>query len=400
MRSGRFQASYLMNDERFNAPDTFATRKEADAWLNDVRASISRNEWVDPRLAGQTFKVYALTWLRERAGDLAPGTAAQYAGLLDGLLLPTLGGMGMADITPLTVKQWRAAALDGYRRRAESGELPNKKSTGATRVTQAYRLLREIMGEAVRDEVIRRNPCVLRGAGYIKAAERKPATLEEVDTIAGNMPERYRALIHMAVWSGLRFGELAGLRRRDMVLVVTDGGAICYRVNVDKQAYRLGGRLYEDAKPKTDAGRRVVYLPAHLTDVMTEHMARYTAAGDDAYVFGTRNGTPMANNAVGKMFRRAREAAGRDDLRFHDLRHTGATIAAKAGATTKELMQRMGHSSMRAALIYQHAAEDDDRRLAARMDAIAADMRAGGTTSGAAGRIQTGDAAAREAVAA
>lgn len=89
--SGRYQASYVVNGERFTAPDTFSSKTSADAWLSGVRAAINRNEWVDPRLAGQTFKVYALTWLRERREHLAPGTARMYAELLDQLLLPTLG---------------------------------------------------------------------------------------------------------------------------------------------------------------------------------------------------------------------------------------------------------------------------------------------------------------------
>ncbi|KFI51707.1 phage integrase family protein [Bifidobacterium callitrichos DSM 23973] len=282
----------------------------------------------------------------------------------------------MNDVTPLVVKQWWANISDMFASRVEAGEMPNKRSTGKTRASQAYRLLHTIMAEAVRDEVIRHNPCIIKGAARVKAAERKPASFEELDVIAANMPERYRALIHVAAWSGLRFSELAGLRRADVVLVVDKAGAVCYRLNVDKQAYRLGGKLYEEAFLKTDAGRRVVYLPARLTDLFTAHMERFSGADNNAYVFGTRNGTPMTNSAVGKMFRRARAAAGRPDLRFHDLRHTGATIAAKAGATTKELMRRMGHSSMRAALIYQHAAEDDDRQLAARMNAMVGNVAA------------------------
>ncbi|MBW3091085.1 tyrosine-type recombinase/integrase [Bifidobacterium miconisargentati] len=377
MRSGRYQASYMMNGERFNAPDTFGSKADADAWLSDVRTSINRNEWVDPRLAGQTFRVYALTWLKGHKDNLAPGTARMYAELLDQLLLPLLGALPMNDITPLVVKQWWAKIAEMFEARAKAGKMPNKRSTGKTRASQAYRLLHTIMAEGVRDEVIRHNPCVIKGAARVKATERKPATLEELDTIAANMPERYRALIHVAAWSGLRFGELAGLRRADAVLVVDGSGVICYRLNVDKQAYRLGGKLYEEALPKTDAGRRVVYLPAHLTDLLTAHMEKFTGADNAAYVFGTRNGTPMTSSTVGKMFRRARVIAGRPDMRFHDLRHTGATLAAKAGATTKELMRRMGHSSMRAALIYQHAAEEDDLRLVARMDAMAAGLGVG-----------------------
>lgn len=370
--TGRFQACYKIKGERFYAPAPFQSRAEAAAWLREVNASIVRNEWISPNVAAQTFATYALAWFEGRAHDLRPKTRQLYAGLLDSLLVPYLGQLPMKDITPLVVKNWNNDLKALYMARNAEGDLPNRKSTGANRVAQAYRLLHTIMADAIRDEVIRHNPCVLKGASQVRAAERVPATLEELQVIADNMPARYAALIHVAAWSALRFSELAGLRRRDVVLTY-DGssGTMCYRLNVDKQTYKIGGKLYEDAAPKTDAGRRVVYLPPHITDILTEHMAQFTGPDMDAYVFGTRTGTPMTNNTVGKAFRRARAVAGREDLRLHDLRHTGATMAARAGATTKELMQRMGHSSMRAAMIYQHATEDDDLRLATRMDALA-----------------------------
>lgn len=370
--SGRFQASYIVRDERFYADVTFDSRAEADKWLATIHTSLIERQWTNPRVANQTFAAYALAWFDDHLEQIRPKTRDIYAGLIDQLLLPFLGDEPMAEITPSRVKQWLKDVRQYFEEKQEAGSMPNKASTGESRRSQAYRLLHTIMAEAVRDEVIKTNPCVIVGASQKKATERVPATLQELDIIADNMPARYRALIHVAAWSGLRFSELAGLKRKDIVLTYSnDTGALVYRINVDKQAYRVRGTLYEDADLKTEAGRRVVYLPSHVTDVLTEHMAKFTPQDANAYVFGTRNGTPMSNNSIGKMFRRARTAAGRDDLRFHDLRHTGATIAAKAGATTKELMQRLGHSSMRAAMIYQHANEEDDRRLAARMDVLA-----------------------------
>lgn len=369
--TGRFQACYMVKGERFYAPHTFESKGDATKWLSAIRTDIERNEWINPNVAAREFRGYAIAWFKERARDLRPKTRDLYAGLLDALLLPYLGDTPMKELSPLVVKQWRGKLLREFAERSERGDMPTRHSTGANRVAQAYRLLHTIMADAVRDEVVRHNPCVLKGASQVRAIERTPATLEQLDTIAENMPERYAALIHVAAWSGLRFSELAGLRRRDILLVLSEDNQVCYRLNVDKQTYKIRGKLYEDAAPKTDAGRRAVYLPAHLTDVLTSHMERFTAPNEDAYVFPTAKGTPISNNVVGKCFRKARETAGRPDLRFHDLRHTGATLAAKAGATTKELMQRMGHSSMRAAMIYQHANEEDDLLLAARMDAMA-----------------------------
>jgi integrase len=102
---------------------------------------------------------------------------------------------------------------------------------------------------------------------------------------------------------------------------------------------------------------------------LRDHLRRFVPAADDALVFGTVTGNYLSSANWGSTFRRARTKAGRDDLRFHDLRHLGATLAAQSGATLKELMGRLGHSTPDAAMIYQHAAQERDRAIALAMDA-------------------------------
>lgn len=372
MRSGRFQASYVDHaGQRRTAPDTFPTRTAADEWLAEVRRRLNSNQRIDIDKAAETFEQYSISWLLDKQETIRPKTAQLYASLLDEHLLPFLGAFAMKDVTPSVVKEWRHWLLGRFKARKESGDVPRKDTTGKTRTAQAYRLLHGIMATAVRDQVIAANPCTITGAGTSEAIERKPATIEQIETIADNMPERYRALIHVAAWSGLRFSELAGLTRADVVLTILDDGSKGYRLNVDKQTYRLNGKLYEKEPTKTKAGRRVVFLPPHLTDLLTQHLRTFTGARNDDYVFCTSKGTPISNNVVNKRFRIAREAANRPDLRFHDLRHTCATMAAQTGATTKELMTLMGHSTSRAALIYQHATEERERQIAANMSKLA-----------------------------
>ncbi len=374
--SGRFQASYTDHaGTRRNAPDTFATRADADRWLAGIRTRLNSNERIDTDAAAQTFEEYAVTWLLDRRESIRPKTAELYAGIIDQHLTPFLGAYPLKDITPSVVKEWRRWMQGRFRARAEAGTMPNRKATGETRTAQSYRLLHCIMGTAVRDQAITVNPCNIVGAGSDKAAERKPVTLDELDIIAGAMPEHYRALVYVAAWSGLRFSELAGLTRGDAVPVRLDDGHVAYRLNVDKQTYRVGGKLYERMPLKTDAGRRVVYLPPHMTQTLTRHMERFTGPSNEDYVFTSRNGTPISENTVSKSFRAARHAANRDDFRFHDLRHTCATMAAQAGATTRELMNMMGHSSNRAALIYQHATDGRNRQIAADLSRMAVEER-------------------------
>ena len=332
-----------------------------------MRTKINHREWTEPETQGQTFREYATSWLLEKAHRLRPKTAKRYATLLDNHLFPYLGGYAMIEITPAEIRTWRVKLSNEFKRRIKAGNVPNKKTTGEATIADAYNLCHAIMQTAKRERVIYYNPCIIEGAGSVTTQERKPATLEELDIIANNMPERYRALVYFAAWSGLRFSEIAGLTRADVVLIRNGEGKHCYRVNVDKQTYKIGGTLYKDAAPKTDAGRRVIMLPPHVTDVMTAHLAEFTPESNSAYVFCTRNLTAITESNINKMFRYARSKAKREDLRFHDLRHTCATFAAQTHATTKELMRFMGHSNPRAAMIYQHATDNGVMQVAANM---------------------------------
>lgn len=105
--------------------------------------------------------------------------------------------------------------------------------------------------------------------------------------------------------------------------------------------------------------------------LLRAHIERYAVPGPDGLVFPNTEGNHMHHGSMYKVFKRARKAIGRPDLRFHDLRHTGATMAAQAGATMRELMDRLGHSTLQAALIYQHAAADRQAEIANRLSAMA-----------------------------
>jgi len=130
------------------------------------------------------------------------------------------------------------------------------------------------------------------------------------------------------------------------------------------------GRIVE-APTKSAAGVRVVAMPALLVQELDAHMDRYVAPGADALLFtGAKGATPKRGSWRSRIdWPAAVRAAGLPEgFHFHDLRHTGNHLAATSGASTRELMHRMGHSSMRAALIYQHATEERSRELADRLD--------------------------------
>src|SRR6185369_8264130 len=118
--------------------------------------------------------------------------------------------------------------------------------------------------------------------------------------------------------------------------------------------------------PKTDAGVRDVAVPPHLLPMLRQHLLEHCEPGKDGLLFPARGGGHLAPSSLYRVFYAARTKAGRDDLRWHDLRHTGAVLAAQTGATLAELMARLGHSTPQAAMRYQHAASERDQEIARR----------------------------------
>jgi excisionase family DNA binding protein len=220
------------------------------------------------------------------------------------------------------------------------------------------------MGTAVTDGKIAANPCVIRAAGSAKRAVTiRPASIDELAKLTEAMPQRYRAMILLASWCALRFGELTELRRRDI-----DVEAAMIRVRRGVVRTEAGFRI---ATPKSQAGTRDVAIPPHLLPALRTHLVDHVELGQDSLLFPAVGGGHLAPSTFKRHFYRARGAAARPDLRFHDLRLTGAVLAALSGATLAELMARLGHSTPQAALRYQHAAAGRDKAIAARLSELA-----------------------------
>lgn len=179
--------------------------------------------------------------------------------------------------------------------------------------------------------------------------------------MAEAMPTRYRPMVLLAAWCGLRFGELAELRRGDVDLEART-------LRVERAVTARDGQVFV-GDPKSDAGRRTVAVPPHLVPLLAAHLDAMPVRQD--LLFPARHGGHLAPTSFHVPWSKARAAAGRPDLRFHDLRHTGATLAAATGATLADLMQRLGHSTPSAALRYQHAVADRDRAIAEALSGFA-----------------------------
>jgi integrase len=346
--SGRYQARYTGPDQlAHTAPTTFETKADAHAWLSLRHSEIVRDVWEPPQPGGPVaLAAYAETWLTGR--DLKPRTRAHYRSLLDSRVLPALGSVPVRAITPDKVRAWHAGLGDAT----------------PTMRAHAYGLLRSVLGTAVHDGLLAANPCHIRGAGTARRVHKiKPLTVPELAALVGAMPDRYRLLVLLAAWCGLRFGELAELRRRDVDL--TNGV-----LHVRRGVVRVNGQVIVGT-PKSTAGMRDVAVPPHLLPMLREHLHARITGGRDGLLFPAADGlTHLAPSSLYRVFYPARERAGRPDLRWHDLRHTGAVLAAQSGATLADLMHRLGHSTPAAAMRYQHAAAGRDAEIAKALSAL------------------------------
>lgn len=354
LRSKRYRARYVGPDgERYSGPVTYATKADARDFLAREAADIARGVWRPPAqrevevwqdtAAGPLFAQFAEKYVANR--EVTERTASEYRRLLAKRINPTFGTKRVSEITTNDVDDWFA----GRTLRA-----------APTERARAYELLAAVLKHAVRRGVIPSSPAMVEGGAKSPAAKvRRIATTAEVEHLHKAMPPHTAVAVILGSWCALRLGEIRELRRGDFDLArrtVTVARAVSHS---DSEAFIIG-------TPKSAAGVRTVAIPAHVLPLVEAHLDEWVDDDPDALVLHAVN-NPTRHLAYATFHRgwdAARVEAGRPDLRFHDLRHTGLTWTARTGATLAEIMARGGHSSVTAALRYQAASQDRDRAVA------------------------------------
>lgn len=328
-----------------SAPQTFARKEEAERYLTLVEAQLMRGEWMDAQKAKVTIEEYGRQWITQRP-NLRPRTSQLYTWIFNRHIVPYLGKVSVGSLTAPMVRNWRSRLLD--------------EGVSVGQAAKAYRLLRAVLNTAVReDELIRANPCRIPGADQERSLERPTLTPPQVFALAARVPDRYRALLLVATFASLRWGEVTALRRSDVDLPV---GTVRVREAFSEQR-GIGLVL---GPPKSRAGVRTVALPPTVLPDLQKHVDSFVGQNHDSFVFTTPSGKPIWRGNFNKLvdWRRITAEVGAPGLHFHDLRHTGNVFASRTGANLRDLMTRMGHDSPRAALIYLHANPDADRAIA------------------------------------
>jgi integrase len=346
-RSGRYSAAYIGPDTKLHrAPRTYATESDAEGWLALERRKIDLGTWgAVERSDGITLRAYATQWLEQR--PLRPRTHGLYKSMLNRLILPELGDIKLVALTPAKVREWHTAL---------GAEHP-------TRNAHVYTLLHGICATAVQDEMLDANPCRIRAA--MSTSRKRDVDVlspSQVDKLASKMPANLRASVLLAAWCGLRWGETSELRRKDIP-------ADCSTLRIRRAVtYRSG--VFHVGPPKTNAGIRDVVIPPHVRPILKVHLENHVANGGDALLFSDDGVAHLREDRYRPHWHKARAAIGKPNLRVHDLRHVGAVLAAQSGATTAELMHRLGHTTPQMALRYQHVAEGRDAEIAERLSKL------------------------------
>lgn len=366
LRSGRWQARYKHRGRWYTADVTFTRKRDAEDELGRIRREIEAGR-LDPAEAKRqaaiaasapampTFREYAERWLAERRTSkgepLSPWTQQQYRYLLDTHLYPTFSAWQLDEIDRDTVRAWHARLLP---------DAPTMRA-------RAYGLLSVIMNTAVDEELINRTPCRVRGASRADTAtEVTEASLDEIAVILAHTPERYRCMVQLAVWCELRYGEIASLHRADIDL---DEQVVKVRRNV----VRASGVVTEKS-PKSTAGVRDVSIPHNILDDLREHLDTFAQPSPDGLVFPSARGRHLSYAGRDLWWHPARAAAGRRDLKFHQLRHTGHSYFARLdGVNLRDLMDRAGHSTPAMSLRYWHTTKQRRQQQARQLGDFAAE---------------------------
>lgn len=333
-----------------------------------------RDTGVDAPPGKITVGEFLQRWLEDYARpNVAPKTLLQYSDFVHRLLIPSLGHVPLTKLRPQHIQAYYSHALRQGRADGNGGLSPKT-------VLHIHRLLREALQHAVKWQVLARNPADAVDPPRPQRYEPPMFSPEEVRRLLAAADDTpIGALIHTAVMTGLRRGELLGLRWRD---VDFDAGIL----HVSQAAQWLPHEGWSFRPPKTRSSRRPVALGSATITVLREHRPRQleerltlgAAYIDHDLVFASPSGTPIDTSHLRRVWERIVRASGLPHLRFHDLRHIHATLMLVSGAHPKIVSERLGHSGVGITLdTYSHvlpnlqaqAATGLERLLAAGGDA-------------------------------
>lgn len=345
-------------------------RREAERVL--AEAIHQRNTGIDVAHGKLTVKQYLNRWLKDYAAtNVSTATLVRYNGIVANHLVPAIGGIQLSELRPAHIQRVYAEALSaGGRKDRRGGAL------SARTVLQHHRVLREALAHAVRWQLIARNPA--DAVAPPKPARHEMRVLNRTEAqalLAAGGDDPLYCLLHVALATGARLGELLALRWAD---VDAESGTL----RITRSAQRLPGQGIVFHAPKTHRSIRPIALSPVTLRILRTHrisqaeqrLAVGSAYADRDLVFANVLGQPLDGTAVTKRFQQLAQGVGLGHLRFHDLRHTAATLMLSAGTHPKIVSERLGHATINITLdTYSHVLPDMQHDAALALDALLTD---------------------------
>lgn len=332
---------------------TFKRLPEAQAFQAETTNSIRKGNFIDPGRSKTTFGEWAEKYLEQKL-NIGRRTKDRYEESLKNHLLPAFRNIPLGSITSEDVQEWVVAL-------AQNEYVPGKTYSAET-IRSHYSLFAAIMKKAVSRGLIGKSPCVDIELPRVFRNERRFLTATEVATLVDAMPPLYKTLVITGAYLGLRWQELAGLRRN---VVSLDGKVPSLRVISTIE--RSNGRYQVKEYGKSAAARRTLKMPAWVAESLTWHTRAFP---HEEWVFpAPAGGFLRYDNFRNRVWSGATIAAGLAPFDFHELRHTAAALMVAEGANALQIKRRMGHEDVRTTFnIYGHLFEDDEDALVERLD--------------------------------
>jgi integrase len=334
----------------------FKSQKDARVWLQDTISQIQIG--LSLSSAKKTVGEHLTEWLDSYKASVRPKTIEQYSQIVRQHIMPYLGQIKLKDLRPDQIQ-----AL--YTLKLNSGVSPRT-------VILVHAVLHRSLLMALKWGMIGRNPVDAVNRPKFKRKEMKTLNDTQARTFLSNAQgTRFEVLFWLAIATGLRQGELLGLKWSDVEWNQR-------RLRITRQVQRLHGGL-EFTEPKSAAGKRVIVLGTGTTEKLRRQLEILTEqrllAGElwkeCDMVFPSTIGTPMDPSNLYHEFKRILKKAGLPDIRFHDLRHTAATLMLQQGTHPKVVQERLGHSDISLTLnTYSHVLPSMQEEAAERLEEL------------------------------
>jgi integrase len=360
--NGTWRAQLSVSGRRISKG--FKTKAEAQEWLRSMQTQVERG--FDYQAGKITLAEYLPQWLESHAVSLRPKTADQYRRVIEKHILPHIGD--------IQVKNLRIARVEQF-----YGELV-QSGLGVRTVRIVHAILHNALEKALRYGLVVSNPT--HGAALPRYRHGEMQVMDESQVtrfLVAAQDSPYLALYHLALTTGMRQGELLGLKWTDLQW---HSGALLVQRQV--QDIRGQGTIYQE--PKTRSGRRTIKLGEVTLQTLRlhrEHQQLLKASAGNRWkendlIFPSKVGTPRDPSNLRLDFKRVLEKAGLPKIRFHDLRHTAASLMLNHGVPVIVASKRLGHSKPSITLdIYGHLYQEMQDEVARKMDELVSPVPVG-----------------------